>query len=1156
MFPRLRTSTTVSPHRLIAIGGLLIALTVLPRSALAQAVYGSIAGTVVDQSGALLPGVSVTVTSVERKTTDTVVTNEAGHYVKERLLPGMYEVKIELSGFKQAVYPNIQVNVDAQATLDVKLQVGEVAESVTVEGFSPILKTDRADLSTRFDAKELTELPVLDRNFTKFILLTPGAQQLGWQHAPSENPQGSTQTQVNGQHFSGTGYQLDGTENRDPILGIIVVNPNLESIGETKITSQNYDAEFGQATAGVVSVQTKSGSNTFHGSAFEFFQNEALQARNPFTQFRPDPTTGKLVPDSKKNQFGGSVGGPIIQNKWFFFGDYQGTRQDRGGSVVTSVPTALARTGNFSEYGQRIFNPVNGEEYANATIPQGQQSRQALNILQLIPTPNAPGRDNGTRDNFALSGIENFTQNSTNVRIDGRLSEAINNFGRYSLGKFHREAPSAFGPGGGPSVIGPGNLGGVSDSRNQSLAYGLDYAISSSLLADFRFGWFQYKVDVFPGDFGTTPAADAGIPNLNRDTNFTSGLPYFGIRGNQADMDWGWSLNDNASRCNCPLNENEKQWQMVSNITKLWGTHTSKFGVDIRRAYNLRIPSDKHRSGELLFNALRTSNAGQGGLGLATFLLGDVSNGTNEAFGRYVSTSLDARELQWRHFYYAQDTWRPTSKVTLNYGLRLDVINPQTVNEARNGTWVDLTTGRGLVGGVGEIDLSGNTENRFNWAPRVGATYQVNERTVIRAGYGRSYDIGVFGSLFGHTVTQNLPVLAAQSMTAPNQFAAVFNLAQGPPDPTFIEPGPDGTFRWPDGVKPLVLPRKQRPPEVDAWNVTLQRQLSNTMSAEVAYVGNYGRHVFSGNNPDDHLNAVSLEGFITPGCTATPCIPANQRRPFFAGGFVPNVLGVGGNFGWTGDVQAYFNEAHNWYKAMQARFIRRFSEGWSAQVNYTLQKATNYDDDYWIYDPDLNKGPADFDRTHNFTAAVLYELPWGRGKKYGSDWSGVTEAVLGGWQLNSNLFILSGTPFNVSYRNAGEDRDTGSGGLSDRPDLIGDTDGDQTRDQWFNATPIGSPGSAFGRPARGTFGNLGRNALRGPGFWQLDMSLFKSFAVGAGRRFEIRIESVNVLNHVNLANPDSQVGVPGNNNPNAGRITGTAGNYQPRNFQFGFRFLF
>ena len=339
MFRRLQTPTSLSPHRLIAIVGALIALTALPRSASAQAVYGSIAGNVVDQSGGLLPGVSVTVTSVERKTTDTVVTNETGHYVKERLLPGTYEVKIELSGFKQSVYPNIRVNVDSQTTLDVKLRSAQVSEAVTVSGFSPILKTDRADVSTRFDTKELTELPVLDRNFTKFILLTPGAQQLGWQHAPSENPQGSTQTQVNGQHFSGTGYQLDGTENRDPILGIIVINPNLESIGEAKITSQNYDAEFGQATAGVVSVQTKSGSNTFRGSGFEFFQNEALQARNPFTQARPDPTTGKFIPDSKKNQFGGSIGGPIVQNQWFFFGDYQGTRQDRGGSVLTSVPT-------------------------------------------------------------------------------------------------------------------------------------------------------------------------------------------------------------------------------------------------------------------------------------------------------------------------------------------------------------------------------------------------------------------------------------------------------------------------------------------------------------------------------------------------------------------------------------------------------------------------------------------------------------------------------------------------------------------------------------------------------------------------------------------------------------------------------------------------
>ena len=299
-------------------------------------------GIVKDASGAIVPGATVTVTSLERKTVDTVVSNESGFYVKDRLLPGTYEVKAEIAGFKTAAVREVRVSVDTQTPIDFQLELGAVTEQVEVTGGSPLLKTDRADVSTNFDSKQITDLPVLDRNFTKFILLTPGTQQLQWQHAASENPQGSTQTMVNGQHFSGTGYQLDGTENRDPILGIIVINPTLESIGETKITSQNYDAEFGQATAGVVSVQTKSGRNQWFGSAFEFYQSDASQARNPFTQFQPDPSTGKFLPDTKKNQFGGSLGGRIVANKVFFFGDYQGTRSTVGGTRLLTVPTDAA----------------------------------------------------------------------------------------------------------------------------------------------------------------------------------------------------------------------------------------------------------------------------------------------------------------------------------------------------------------------------------------------------------------------------------------------------------------------------------------------------------------------------------------------------------------------------------------------------------------------------------------------------------------------------------------------------------------------------------------------------------------------------------------------------------------------------------------------
>ena len=266
-------------------------------------------------------------------------------------------------------------------------------------------------------------------------------------------------------------------------------------------------------------------------------------------------------------------------------------------------------------------------------------------------------------------------------------------------------------------------LGGISDARNQSLAYGVDHALSSSLLADFRFGWFKYRVNVLPSDFGTTPATDAGIRGLNLDNTFASGLPAFFIGGDSDSrrMAFGSGLGDRVGRCNCPLDQDEQQFQVVGNVTKMMGNHTIKFGVDVRRAYNLRVPSDRHRSGELNFENDRTRGPAGGGLALASFMLGDVTR-----FTRYVSPTTDARERQWRHFYYAQDVWRPTPKLTLNYGLRLDIINPQTVNEPGNGGFLDLATGSINVAGVGNIGLNGNVENTLNWAPRLGATYQLD----------------------------------------------------------------------------------------------------------------------------------------------------------------------------------------------------------------------------------------------------------------------------------------------------------------------------------------------------------------------------------------------------------------------------------------------
>lgn len=1114
----------------------------------AQAVYGSIAGTVTDAQGAVVPDATVTITSVERNTSDTVKTNESGLYVKDRLLPGTYRVTVEKTGFKKGEIPEAVINLDRQTEANVALTTGEVTETVTITGVEGIeLTTDRADVATTFESRQVTDLPILDRNFTKLILLTPGATQQQWSHAASENPQGSTQTLVNGQSFAGTGYQLDGTDNRDPILGIIVINPNFEAVGETKITSQNYDAEFGQAIAGVASVQTKSGTNGFHGSLFEFRQNDVLQARNPFSQAQPDSVTGKLLPDTLKNQFGGSIGGPIVRNRAFFFGDYQGTRSKVGGSRLLTVLTAAARTGDFSAYGRPIYDPLTGLQFADPTratasnplglniIPASRISPQALNILKLIPLPNIPGSpDNGTRNNFASSGSELFNNDTFDVRIDHRLTDALNYFGRYSYANFTRNGPPAFGAGGGQELV---TLGGSSKVRNQSLALGFDYTFSTNTLLDVRFGYFKYKVNVLPFDFGSTASTAAGIPGLNFD-DFSSGLSEFQIQGDRG-FNAGSGLGTN--RCNCPLDQDEKQYQIVANLSRIIGNHTAKFGFDVRRAINLRVPSDEHRSGSLRFSDQRTANpasAAGTGLGSATFLIGDVTS-----FARYVSTSTDAGERQWRHFYYAQDTWRATPKLTVAYGLRLDIINPQTASGPGAAGFPNLDTGEVLVAGVGDVPLNGGVKNKMHWAPRLGVTYQLTPKTVIRAGYGRSYDIGVFGSIFGHTVTQNLPVLATQQLNAANQFARVFTLAQGPPafNNFFGLSAPpnrggvplaglpaSGHFFLPDGVRPRVVNFEQTLPSVDAWNVTVQHQFTNSISVEVAYVGNKGTHMFAGNNPDENVNQPTLIGFGT--------LSRDQRKPYFQ------------KFGWTQDVLLYCNCSDNHYDALQVKLTKRFTNGYSLLTHYTLQRARDYNDDRFIpgIDPKYAYGPEDFIRTHNFVLSQLAELPFGRGKRYFGNASKGLNYLVGGWQFNSNTIIQSGLPFNVGYDN---------GGISDvganRPNVNGDPKVLGDRNRWFDPT-------TFSKPAVGTLGNLPRNALRGPGYWRTDASLFKKFLFSETRELEFRMEAVNVFNHVNLENPDSFIGDPANPSSNAGRISSTAffGVDPQRNFQFGLKLKF
>src|SRR5246500_2610511 len=357
---------------LLCLGVLVVANT----PAFGQAVYGSIIGTVTDPQGAAVAGAKVTVTNERKGTKDETTTNDTGNYSVTHLVPDTYTFRVESSGFKASEQKAVVVNADAAARVDLQTQVGSTSESVEVTAEAPQLKTDRADVATTFNEKYVEDVPILNRNFTTLQLLAPGSQKIvGWSHAATENPQGSQQIFTQGQHFSGTAYELDGTDNQDPILGIIVVNPNLDAVTEAKVSLQNYDAEFGKAVASVVTAQTKSGSNDLHGSAFWYRRTDAEQARDPFSQSTPDPVTKRFIPPSRWQQFGAAGGGPIIKNKLFFFGDYQATRQTNGITNQLSIPTA--RVQSTCNPATNATSPTPGycdlSEYLNAGLQGGGQ---------------------------------------------------------------------------------------------------------------------------------------------------------------------------------------------------------------------------------------------------------------------------------------------------------------------------------------------------------------------------------------------------------------------------------------------------------------------------------------------------------------------------------------------------------------------------------------------------------------------------------------------------------------------------------------------------------------------------------------------------------------------------------------------------------------
>jgi hypothetical protein len=1158
----------------LALSFLFLLMTLLgPAHLPGQAVTGNIVGTITDPAGAVIPGATIVVTDVSKGTTQTAQTNASGNYTISRLIPDAYSVEATAKGFTGAK-ASVTVNAGSTAQVDLAFQVAGAGQTVTVTAAAPALQTESSEVANVLTERQFQDLPNQNRNFTTFALLTPGVQRGSFSIGATENPQGTQSLEVNGSNYGSLGYYLDGTDNREPVLGIVVINPTLDSVSESAVDTENFPAEFGGAIAGYVSAQTRSGSNDLHGDVFLYRRSSALQARDPFTQFQPDPVTGRLIPSAAYGQFGGSIGGRIIKDKAFFFGDYQGTRQKIGTSLLQNVPTALVRSTclasgstncNLSQYG------------GSATIPISAITPQGIALMSAFPAPNA---GSGTTNNYAVSGNGNNNGDQADLRLDGIVSDKVHAFARYDYAHFKLFGEPVFGAAGG-SGFGLGNSTGNDSVQNQSAAFGVDYSINSSLLTDARFGFLGYHVAQNKIDNGTSPATADGIANLDTGLLGASGSPTYNITD-------GSVSNFGIQNCNCPLTESEQVFQINNNWTKTAGNHSFRFGADLRYALNLRDASDSNRAGLLTFNAATNSSqnttngyGGASGIGLLSVLEGQIAQ-----FQRFDVYNSNAANRQKRLGFYAQDTWRVTPKLTFNYGVRWDIIFPETVNTPGNGGFTDLKAGVIRVAGIGGTPTNGGEAiDLADLGGRFGFAYQVHKGTVIRGAIGQVYDnVGFFGTIFGTSLTANLPVLNQESVGTSSATAPVYSYTTIPAQAAAFPIPTDGIIPIINGLNYNVRPSKLILPRVEQYNVSLQQQVNKDLNFTIAYVGNLGDRVYPSETEGYNINQYSLPAPTTDPATQSAELAAqNQRRPFynrFSGSYQGTTQVC-----CSQNINSLNPAGREHYNALQTTVEERFAHGFQLLANYTWSRAINYGAEYFAVDPTVEKGPSDTNRNQLFVLSGIYELPFGKGKPLAGNSNKLLNYAIGGWQLAGTTTYEGGLPFTPTYAECGSDQDVdsnfGSPGTSSdcRPNGGSGVQGFVRKASSFDPathsrtifTPVapltasGAVSGPFIRPAFGAIGNVGRNSLRGPTDYFADASLFKNFDITERVKGQFQFQAFNVFNHIPLGVPKEANGVCVDcsaETTNAGRSTNVdnaiAGSGLPytRQLQFGAKISF
>lgn len=1082
--------------------GFAIACFALSALAYGQAVSGSLVGTITDASGASVPGAKVTLTATQTNISRNMVTNESGNYAFPNVEPGTYRVSVELKGFRTAIKEGVDVLVNTTVRADLALQPGAVNESVTVTAEVAILQTDRSDTGRKIEQAQLANLPMgYGRNAQSLLNLVPGTTRSFQPHSEFFNSQGSLTSQVNGTSRMANNVQFEGVDNNHRTGLLTVLIPPVEALQNVDVSTSNYEAELGRAGGAVTNLILKSGTNDLHGGVYWFNNTSAINARETFQPTKPVTTY---------NYYGGNLGGYIIKNRTFYFGDYLRVSDRRGDGFVITVPGADFRAGNFGSQASRavIYDPATGNldtgagrtPFAGNIIPDSRISPIAKKILSFVPLPTVPAN---LTNNFAGATTRKRDTDSFDVKIDHAQTDKDRFSTRYSFQRPVVTDPGRFGIAGG----GGKGFAATGVNRTQSAAVNYTRLFTPTFIMELRVGLSRYSNVAENLDAGTKAAEQIGIKGANLD-RWTSGLTSMSVSG-YGDPLVGFSAS-------VPWNRAETNFDYVANFTKLKSNHTIKWGIDVRRIREelLQTQDAGGPRGEFQFRNNTTSTPGSAVLdqvnSFASFLL-DVPN----LFRRDLAIQFPTNRLV-QMFTYVQDKWQVSPKLTVDLGLRHDFYPPGTPR--LKGSWSDFNylTNTFRVAGYGDVPMNMGRKTFYsNFAPRVGLAYRLNPKTVIRAGSGMSWipfpDNKLAWDIYPVKQSNSYAALGSygQAQTAPGVYG---NMATGFPAPIAVNIPTNGLI--PGNTPALlaqtiatIIPSDYREGYIISWNLAVQRQLPKNFTIEAAYVANHTVRAPIAYN----LNAATR---LNGGAAA---------RPLYAA------------YGKNADVNLRYAGYNNNYNSLQVKADRRFSGGFMLTTAYTYSKALGYspeDGGLWNYiDQRRSYSRLDFDREHSFVQSYLYQLPFGPGKRWAKE--GPASWIIGGWQLNGVLTLMTGRPFTfgttVAANSAGNSLTPDQFGPFQVTGVVAGTSGTAT---WFDTSAFKQPLDADGRTPH--WGSMGRNNVNGPGLFNIDASLFRNFRISERIKGELRAEATNFTNTPAFGNPNATVG-----SADFGKVTGT-----------------